>query len=151
MNLAAKKKSAPAPPAGSTQVIYGTLPHGIRYQQGYDPNDIYNSSHQNNSDQNTTYSTLPHVRNADRNSTSSIGSQGSVSKQQQSQQQQHFDNKVYERFEPLMLQQSNPYQTPNKKFESNDIQSSTKTSHKRSPSTDSIGRGINLGEFSYIH
>lgn len=43
------------------------------------------------------------------------------------QQQPHFDNKVYERFEPYMMQQA------------------SKTSHKRSPSSDSISSRINLG------
>lgn len=41
--------------------------------------------------------------------------------------QPHFDNKVYERFEPIMMQQA------------------SKTSHKRSPSSDSISSRINLG------
>jgi hypothetical protein len=36
INLAANKRSAPAPPPGSTQVIYGTLPHALRYQGGYE-------------------------------------------------------------------------------------------------------------------
>ena len=43
------------------------------------------------------------------------------------QQQPHIDNKVYERFEPYMMQQA------------------SKTSHKRSPSSDSISSRINLG------
>lgn len=42
---------------------------------------------------------------------------------------QQFDNKVYERFEPYMMQ-------------------ANKASHKRSPSSDSITRSINLGEFT---
>jgi hypothetical protein len=140
INLAAKKRSAPAPPPGSTQVIYGTLPHALRYQGGYDPSDLYNSS-QNNSD---TYSTLPHLRNNSSDRNSLTNSNQSLSKQQ------HFDNKVYERFEPLMMQQANPYQTPNKNKFDNELQSSTKASHKRSPSSDSIGsRSINLGEFFF--
>lgn len=111
----AKKRSAPNAPAGSTQQpqpIYGTLPHSVgRYQQSYDLSDIYNNS----------ISTLPHpprnslIQNNNNNNNSTV-----------SQPQQQFDNKVYERFEPYMMQ-------------------ANKTSHKRSPSSDSITRSINLG------
>lgn len=113
---AAKKRNAPNAPAGSMaqpqQPIYGTLPHSVgRYQQSYDLSDIYNSN-------NT--STLPHPP---RNSLIQNSSNTSINQPQQ------FDNKVYERFEPYMMQQAN------------------KTSHKRSPSSDSITRSITLGEF----
>lgn len=115
----AKKRSAPNAPAGSVQQpqpIYGTLPHSVgRYQQSYDLSDIYNTSN--------NISTLPHpprnslIQNINNNVPAG-----------QQPQQQHFDNKVYERFEPYMMQ-------------------ANKASHKRSPSSDSITRSINLGEF----
>lgn len=86
-----------------------------RNQQNYDLTDVY-----------STNSTLPHpARNSmienrqNSNSTTSVKVAG--------QQQPHFDNKVYERFEPFMMQQTN------------------KASHKRSPSSDSISSRINLG------
>lgn len=104
----AKKRNAPNAPAGSAQQpIYGTLPHSVgRYQQSYDLSDIYNNSN--------NISTLPHPP---RNSLN----------QNNSNPPQQFDNKVYERFEPYMMQ-------------------ANKASHKRSPSSDSITRSINLGE-----
>lgn len=116
---AAKKKSAPNAPVGTVpgqQPIYGTLPHSVgRYQQSYDLSDIYNNS--NNT------STLPHPpRNSMTQNNTNNNSASAV------QPQQHFDNKVYERFEPYMMQ-------------------ANKASHKRSPSSDSITRSINLGEF----
>lgn len=116
---AAKKRSAPIAPAVGAQPqppIYGTLPHSVgRYQQSYDLSDIYNSGN--------NISTLPHPP---RNSmTQNINNNNATP----NQPQQHFDNKVYERFEPFMMQAS-------------------KASHKRSPSSDSITRSINLGEFN---
>lgn len=115
---AAKKRSAPNAPAVSgqpQQPIYGTLPHSAgRYQQSYDLSDIYNSG--------TNISTLPHPP---RNSMTQNSNNNNVPP---NQPQQQFDNKVYERFEPYMMQAS-------------------KASHKRSPSSDSITRSINLGEF----
>jgi hypothetical protein len=105
----AKKRSAPNAPAGQQQPIYGTLPHSVgRYQQSYDLSDIYNNSN--------NISTLPHPP------------RNSINNNVTGNQQQQFDNKVYERFEPYMMQ-------------------ANKTSHKRSPSSDSITRSINLGEF----
>jgi hypothetical protein len=111
-----KKRNAPNAPAGSgQQPIYGTLPHSVgRYQQSYDLSDIYNNSN--------NISTLPHPpRN------SMILNNNNSNNVSANQPQQHFDNKVYERFEPYMMQAS-------------------KASHKRSPSSDSITRSINLGE-----
>jgi hypothetical protein len=117
---ATKKKSAPNAPANQSP-IYGTLPHTMgRNQQNYDLSDVY-----------STNSTLPHparnsmIENRQNNnnaSTTSVNSKTSAA-----QQPPHFDNKVYERFEPYMMQQSN------------------KASHKRSPSSDSISSRINLG------
>lgn len=118
MNLANKKRNAPAPPPGT---IYGTLPHGVRYQQNYDLSDLYNTPGQNND----TYSTLPHLR-GDRNS---------------AKNPIQFDNKNYDRFEPLMQQGSS---------KTNDMMNASKTSHKRSPSSDSITRSIQMGEFILI-
>lgn len=121
---ATKKRSAPNAPANQSP-IYGTLPHSMgRNQQNYDLSDVY-----------STNSTLPHparnsmIENRQNNnnnaSNTSINSKSAGS----AQQQPHFDNKVYERFEPYMMQQSN------------------KASHKRSPSSDSISSRINLGLF----
>lgn len=106
-SAASAKKRAPNAPGNNQQQqpIYGTLPHSVgRYQQSYDLSDIYNSGN--------NISTLPHPPKSNSNNVSP------------NQQQQHFDNKVYERFEPYI----------------------NKTSHKRSPSSDSISRSINLGE-----
>lgn len=111
-----KKRNAPTTPS-QQQPVYGTLPHTVgRYQQNYDLSDIYN-----------TNSTLPHpARNSmiehqrpNNTNLTSSNSKGNVN-----QQQPHFDNKVYERFEPYLQQ----------------------TSHKRSPSSDSISSRINLGK-----
>ncbi|CAO1365215.1 unnamed protein product [Diamesa serratosioi] len=141
INMATKKRAAPTVPGpGNAQIIYGTLPHGMRYQQNYDLSDIYNagSAHQSQNNSSDTYSTLPHLRNssADRNSTNSniiTNTNNNNNIKAAPPTTQHFDNKVYERFEPIMMQQSNSYQSAN-----------TKTSHKRSPSSDSITRSITL-------
>lgn len=123
VSSSAKKRSAPNAPAGSAQQqpIYGTLPHSVgRYQQSYDLSDIYNTSN--------NISTLPHPP---RNSLTQNINNSNNNTVAGNQQQQHFDNKVYERFEPYMMQAS-------------------KASHKRSPSSDSITRSINLGEFGKV-
>jgi Arf-GAP with SH3 domain, ANK repeat and PH domain-containing protein len=99
-----KKRSAPIPPPG-TQVIYGTLPHAPRNSQNLDISDIYVQQKA------PDYSTLPHLRNNEQ--------KGST---------HHFDNKSYERFEPVMGHLS------------------SFAGHKRSPSGDSIGRNISLGK-----
>lgn len=122
-----KKRNAPITPAQQPPPpIYGTLPHNVgRYQQNYDLSDIYN-----------TNSTLPHpARNSmienQRQSTNNINNNNNNNNSKGTavnQQQPHFDNKVYERFEPYMMQQA------------------SKTSHKRSPSSDSISSRINLGK-----
>lgn len=119
----AKKRNAPNAPNNSqtpqSQPVYGTLPHSVgRYQQNFDLSDVYN-----------TNSTLPHpARNSmiehQRQNNNNVAANNNINKNPS--QQQHFDNKVYERFEPYMMQ--------------------SKTSHKRSPSSDSISRSINLGE-----
>jgi len=135
---AAKKRSAPNAPAVASQQqqqpIYGTLPHSVgRYQQSYDLSDIYNAGQTNNTiNSSDTYSTLPHARN-------SMTERNSVGSKIQPLTQQ-FDNKVYERFEPFMMQQSNAYQ-------GGGGAGNAKASHKRSPSSDSITRSINLGNF----
>jgi hypothetical protein len=67
------------------------------------------------------------TNNNNNNNTNNNNVTANNNKNQQSSNQQHFDNKVYERFEPYMMQ-------------------ANKTSHKRSPSSDSITRSIQLGE-----
>lgn len=129
MSASAKKRNAPNAPAlqqqQSQQPVYGTLPHNVsRYQQNYDLSDVYN-----------TNSTLPHParnsmiehqrqnNNINTNNNNNVTANNIRNPSNTQQQQQHFENKVYERFEPYM----------------------NKTSHKRSPSSDSISRSINLG------
>lgn len=129
-SASAKKRNAPNAPnpqQQQQQTVYGTLPHSVgRYQQNYDLSDIYN-----------TNSTLPHPgrnsmiehqRQNNNNNNNTVTSNNN--KNQQSSNQQHFDNKVYERFEPYMMQ-------------------ANKTSHKRSPSSDSITRSIQLGKENF--
>lgn len=71
----------------------------------------------------------PRQNNNNNNNNNSSNNNLTGSKSSLNQQQQpHFDNKVYERFEPYMMQQG------------------SKTSHKRSPSSDSISSRINLGK-----
>jgi hypothetical protein len=113
---ASKKRSAPNAPAGGTQ------PQPI---YGTLPHSVgrYQQSYDLSDIYNTSnnISTLPHPpRN------SMIQNNNNNNNVSANQQQQHFDNKVYERFEPYMMQAS-------------------KASHKRSPSSDSITRSINLG------
>ena len=112
-----KKRTAPAPPANSTNVgqqsIYGTLPHAPRNSQNLDSCDYRLGSNKNQSD---VYSTLPHLRNTEGKG---LGF--------------HYDNKNYERFEPLMsATQQAKYDKH--KSEQNDTPVLTTFGHKRSPS-----------------
>lgn len=102
------------------QSIYGTLPHAPRNSDAGD----YRGSSKNQSD---VYSTLPHLRNTD---VKGLGF--------------HFDNKLYERFEPLMsATQQAKYDKH--KFEQNEPPPVMTTfGHKRSPSGDSLGRNMHL-------
>lgn len=74
------------------------------------------------------YSTLPHMRNTD---SIKVGL--------------HYDNKVYERFEPLMTATQHAKYDKHK-FGENDNLTPVLTTfgHKRSPSGESLGRNIHL-------
>lgn len=70
---------------------------------------------------------LPDIYNTNNNSVSTLphppkNNSNNVSPNQQQQSQHQYDNKAYEKFEPY------------------------KASHKRSPSSDSITKSINLGK-----
>lgn len=133
-----KKRTAPAPPpVNSLQSMYSTLPHAPRHSQSIDSGDILKSN-------NEMYSTLPHLRTSDTKNPSF-----------------HYDNKMYERFEPL-ISSSQQAKYDKHRFDSNDsgggghggsvgsnLGSSLSTfsnvqTHKRSPSGDSIGRNLHL-------
>lgn len=60
-----KKRTAPAPPPGTTQssIYYGTLPHPPRHSQNMDANDIRVINHKNLSME--PYGTLPHMRSVE--------------------------------------------------------------------------------------
>lgn len=125
-----KKRTAPAPPpTNSIQTIYSTLPHAPRHPPSLDLNDI-------NKNSTDIYSTLPHSRNSDSKNSSF-----------------HYDNKMYERFEPLMNSTTQQVKFEKNRYDnesSNVTQLTTFTggqTHKRSPSGDSIGRNLHLGKY----
>lgn len=142
INLAAlKKRTAPAPPpVNSLQSLYSTLPHAPRHSQSIDSGEIIKSNTE-------MYSTLPHLRTNDTKNSSF-----------------HFDNKMYERFEPL-ISSSQQAKYDKHRFDSNEsggvgggghggsvgsnlganlLPFSSVQTHKRSPSGDSIGRNLHL-------
>lgn len=122
-----KKRTAPAPPpTNSLQTMYSTLPHAPRHSQSIDSSDTMKSN-------NDMYSTLPHSRTSSDTKNSSF----------------HFDNKMYERFEPL-INSSQQAKYDKHRFDSGENLVTTLSTfssaqtHKRSPSGDSIGRNLHL-------
>lgn len=127
-----KKRNAPAPPStSSASSIYGTLPHAPRHSQNLENVDRICSSNKAPE----MYSTLPHVRTAN-----TLEGKNAF----------HYDNKVYERFEPIMA--ATQQQRYEKNFEPTEYAGQTHVmttfGHKRSPSTESFGRNIHLGIFA---
>lgn len=123
-----KKRTAPAPPpvtTGNSPSIYGTLPHAPRHSQNFD---------ETVKGQLDTYSTLPHSRT------------------NESKNFVHYDNKNYERFEPLM-NASQQARYDKHRYDTADSGggggmttfTGGSQTHKRSPSGDSIGRNLQLG------
>lgn len=137
-----KKRAAPAPPPGSSQSsIYGTLPHSQRHAESMESRTvgcfggIIGGKHSSNS--NDTYSTLPH-RSSDN-----------------SKNYQYEGGKVYERFEPVLDSgggQQSRYEkqkvyddvSPSRAMITGGQGASGSYHHKRSPSSDSIGRNLQL-------
>lgn len=149
-----KKRTAPAPPPGtitsSQSSIYGTLPHSQRHAESMESRTvgcfggIIGGKHSSSSSCDT-YSTLPH-RSSDN----------------AKNYHQFSQEKVYERFEPVI--DGRPYEPTTKHKVYDDVSpsramissggsgqvaasgSSTTGSyhHKRSPSSDSIGRNLQL-------
>lgn len=113
-----EKRTAPIPP---NQTMYSTLPHAPRHSQSVDAKEVRSA----NKMQSDTYSTLPHVRNADKQSLDL-----------------HFSNKIYE---PLPFEAE--IETPDKydKHKYSQPQNEFTTfGHKRSLSGESIGRNLHL-------
>lgn len=123
-----KKRTAPAPPPGG--IIYGTLPHAPRHSQNLDLSDTYTPGNQKQSEH---YGTLPLSRSNE-------------TKNNHQTPTYHFDNKIYERFEPLMGTTPH-FKMDRQRYDTNDHNNlTTFTGHKRSPSSDSIGRNLQLGK-----
>ncbi|XP_055840542.1 arfGAP with SH3 domain, ANK repeat and PH domain-containing protein isoform X1 [Episyrphus balteatus] len=119
-----KKRTAPAPPPVSNS-FYGTLPHAPRHSQNFDNNDSRSTvNHKNQSE--VVYSTLPHLRSVD-------SARGTIF---------HCDNKVYERFDPIMVQQSKAHDTGGVGGSSQSLIQMTTFGHKRSPSGESLNRHL---------
>lgn len=146
-----QKQRAPAPPGGNSiaQTIYGTLPHAPRNSQNLDAIDYRMAGlggsasgsggaggHAGKS-QPDVYSTLPHLRNI------SDGSSGSgVNKS--SYAYHHYDNKSYERFEPLITASQQAKYDKHKLDQANETPVLTTFGHKRSPSGESLSRNLHL-------
>ncbi|XP_037953322.1 arfGAP with SH3 domain, ANK repeat and PH domain-containing protein [Teleopsis dalmanni] len=115
-----KKRTAPAPPPGSTSSsFYGTLPHPPRHSQNFDSNDIRTINHKNQSID-VVYGTLPHLRSVD--SSPRISGGGS--------------HGYYERFDKSLSQDP--------AGGINNIPTMTTFGHKRSPSGESLNRNFHL-------
>ncbi|XP_055701088.1 arfGAP with SH3 domain, ANK repeat and PH domain-containing protein isoform X1 [Phlebotomus papatasi] len=133
-----KKRTAPAPPPTSAalqqQTIYGTLPHAQRHVESSEARSGGSSGTQKTTEM---YSTLPHLRNA-----------SSVDSGSGKPMAFHYDNKTYERFEPLMPASQQARYDKHKYDVTNDPSGNLLPcfgTHKRSPSGESIGsRNIHL-------
>lgn len=130
MECFTQKHRAPAPPNSSTvtavqQSIYGTLPHAPRNSQNIDSID-YRAGGKSQPD---TYGTLPHLRSLDHGK----GSGGAY----------HYDNKMYERFEPLITA-SQQAKYDKHKDDGPPPMVMTTFGHKRSPSGESLSRNLHL-------
>lgn len=141
-----KKRAAPAPPPNTGQSsIYGTLPHSQRHAESMESRTvgcfggIIGGKHSSSS-ASDTYSTLPH-RSSD------------------SAKNYQYDGKVYERFEPVADVGQSRYEkhkgyddvSPSRALIGGAAGSGQATGtsggsyhHKRSPSSDSIGRNLQL-------
>lgn len=135
-----KKRNAPAPPPTTSQSsIYGTLPHSQRHAESMEGRmgcfgGIIGGKHSSNSD---TYSTLPH-------------------RSTETSKNYLLEAKVYQRFEPVGdsgHQQQSRYDkhklyddmSPSRAVLSAGAAAApTGYHHKRSPSSDSIGRNLQL-------
>ncbi|GAB0092607.1 SH3 domain [Sergentomyia squamirostris] len=139
-----KKRTAPAPPAATyqqqQQSIYGTLPHAQRHVESSEARSGGGTTSQKSTEM---YSTLPHLRNA-----SSVDSGGGGAGGGKPGMGFHFDNKTYERFEPLMSASQQARYDKHKYDVTTDPSGNLMPiygTHKRSPSGESIGsRNIHL-------
>ncbi|XP_052862768.1 arfGAP with SH3 domain, ANK repeat and PH domain-containing protein [Anopheles cruzii] len=150
-----KKRTAPAPPP----TTYGTLPHAPRHSQnmegdmfGVPSQHMLHGNHHHHPDM---YSTLPHLRGSDPAGALSGGGlhagelRGGSTKSIQAQL--HFDNKIFDRYEPYTSLSSTTSgvgvgvggsgaavvvgRDPN-------FLSTFTGGHKRSPSGESLGRNL---------
>ncbi|XP_058055045.1 arfGAP with SH3 domain, ANK repeat and PH domain-containing protein [Anopheles bellator] len=146
-----KKRTAPAPPP----TTYGTLPHAPRHSQnmegdmfGVPSQHMLHGNHHHHPDM---YSTLPHLRGSDPAGALSGGSSGLLAGELRGgssksiQAQLHFDNKIFDRYEPYTSLSSATSggggggvvvgRDPN-------FLSTFTGGHKRSPSGESLGRNL---------
>uniref|UniRef100_A0A182NHA1 ArfGAP with SH3 domain, ANK repeat and PH domain-containing protein n=1 Tax=Anopheles dirus TaxID=7168 RepID=A0A182NHA1_9DIPT len=150
MNLGSlKKRTAPAPPP----TTYGTLPHAPRHSQNLE-NDLFGVSsqhglhglhHHHHPDM---YSTLPHLRGSDpaAGSGASAGPTALLSSEMRGgstksmQTQLHFDNKIFDRYEPY--NSSANVSVGSVGGRDPNFLSTFTGGHKRSPSGESLGRNL---------
>lgn len=127
-----KKRTAPAPPPGTTSstssTFYGTLPHAPRHSQNFDTNDIRTHNHKNQS-MDANYGTLPHLRSVD-SSPRIMGHNSSAS----------HGGGFYERFDKLVSQDPNGGPPTSHHI----LPAMTTFGHKRSPSGESLNRNLHL-------
>lgn len=90
------------------------------------------------------YSTLPHLRNMDGGGGGG-GSMGGAAKSNASSFAYHYDNKSYERFEPLITATQQAKYDKHKLDQANETPVVLTTfGHKRSPSGESLSRNLHL-------
>uniref|UniRef100_A0A182QM39 ArfGAP with SH3 domain, ANK repeat and PH domain-containing protein n=1 Tax=Anopheles farauti TaxID=69004 RepID=A0A182QM39_9DIPT len=151
MNLGSlKKRTAPAPPP----TTYGTLPHAPRHSQNMEnelfgvasQHGLHGLHHHHHPDM---YSTLPHLRGSDPagNSGASAGGpllssemRGGSTKSMQAQL--HFDNKIFDRYEPYNTSAANVSVGSVGAGRDPNFLSTFTGGHKRSPSGESLGRNL---------
>uniref|UniRef100_A0A182J4U7 ArfGAP with SH3 domain, ANK repeat and PH domain-containing protein n=1 Tax=Anopheles atroparvus TaxID=41427 RepID=A0A182J4U7_ANOAO len=152
-----KKRTAPAPPP----TTYGTLPHAPRHSQNLD-GDIFGSissqhvlhghHHHHHPDM---YSTLPHLRGSDSAASSGalvgggsvpLSGDGRVTggSTKSIQAQLHFDNKIFDRFEPYASAggAAGAASVAAGAGRDSNFLSTFTGGHKRSPSGESLGRNL---------
>lgn len=130
-----QKHRAPAPPNPSStssaqQSIYGTLPHAPRNSQNMESIDYRVGGKAD------TYGTLPHLRSLDHGKGTGSGAY-------------HYDNKIYERFEPLITASQQAKYDKHKvdhvgRDDGPPPMVMTTFGHKRSPSGESMNRNLHL-------
>lgn len=129
------------------------MPHAPRNSQNLDSIDyrlagLGGGASGHGKGQPDVYSTLPHLRNIDHGGGGGVGGIGGVgggsAASKSSFAYHHYDNKSYERFEPLITASQQAKYDKHKLDQANETPVLTTFGHKRSPSGESLSRNLHL-------